>query len=300
VQAAVDSATDLNGDNAVIVMVIAKADGSLGGTANQSVEVKGFWNGASYVPYAKPFGLFGCSVTMTGGGAAAAVSVAAGASSPSKTINSRTTTIFVMDLHGGNSSVGVQTYGQYRYLRNEYGTSNTTGIKVVGNNNTVHNGKAEGNSGTGVYISGNGNQVTDTDVFSNGGDGVYATGSSNTIKKLDVGEKNKANGGDGIEIVGASNTVQENDLFSNGTGIRVAGNSNQLTKNVAGASGKANGTGIDIDSGTGNKLKENQMTANTTKQYESSVVNTNQGSNKVNGTTAPGATCAVFPNAGSC
>ena len=47
-------------------------------------------------------------------------------------------------------------------------TGNGTGIKVLGNNNTVHNGAAQGNTGVGVQVDGNSNYVTDTDVFANG------------------------------------------------------------------------------------------------------------------------------------
>jgi hypothetical protein len=263
VQSAVDAASDTNGDNYIIVMVIAHSDGSLGGTANQKVAV-------TRDDYAKPFALFGCSVTLTGGGADPSVWVKDTAASPNKTINSRTTKIFVMDLHGsGSSAAGVQADGNYRYLRNEYGQNSAVGIKVNGSYNTVHNGSATGNSGDGIQITGNSNLATDTNSMSNGGNGVSVTGDNNQLLKLDVGEKGTPNTLDGIHVVGNTNTLQENDVFNNGQdGIDVAGNSNVLTKNVAGDKGKGNGWSTGLASvgirvaGWSNNLTENKASSN--------------------------------------
>ncbi len=241
VQDAVNAATNpanLNADPYIIIMVIAHSDGSLGGTANQKVLVS-----ADYGTD-KPFGLFGCSVTLTGGGTGSAVKIATSANAKDWPINGRTSDIFLMDLHGDNTSnsgVGVEACGQYRYLRNEYGIGNATGIKVIGSYNTVHNGKGEGNSGDGVYVSGNYNYLTDTDSYSNGGNGFKIIGGYNQLMKLDTGEKNKGNT-DGVNVVGNNNTLSEIDAYGNsGDGIDVAGTGNQLNKNNAGDSNKPNG-----------------------------------------------------------
>jgi hypothetical protein len=259
VQAAVDGVTDVNNDGYLIVLVIAKSDGSLGGTVPQNVVVSKDYG-------AKPFGLFGCSVTMTGGGSGSAVKIADTAKSGPAgwKVNGKLTTIFIMDLHGGNSGVGVEACGQYRYIRNTYGTNNGIGIKVVGNSNTVHNGKAEGNTGDGLVIQGNSNYVTDTDLFSNGGNGAKVTGNSNQLLKLDAGDKGKGNTGDGVNVTGSSNTLQEIAAYANGgDGIDVSGSGNTLTKNVAGDKGKGNGgDGIKVANG-GNTLNENKANANT-------------------------------------
>ena len=106
VQDAVDSVTDVNLDGYLIIMVIAHADGSLGGTAAQKVVVSKDYTATPATNF--PFGLFGCSVTLTGGGTGPAVWVQDTAKGKQILVNGRATNIFVMDLHGGNSAIGVQ------------------------------------------------------------------------------------------------------------------------------------------------------------------------------------------------
>ena len=279
IQDAVDNATDTNGDGYIIVLLIAHADGSLGGTIPQNVVVSKDYG-------AKPFGLFGCSVTLTGGGSGAALSITkdarSGPAAPNEyLVNGRKTTIFTMDVHGGNSKIGVQADGQYRYIRNTYGTNNATGILVTGNNNTVHNGKGEANSGNGVCVIGDNNLVTDTDSFSNKGDGFNIKGSGNQLLKLNPGDKGKGNTGDGVEVNGNTNTLSEIKAYANGGwGILVNGNSNSLSKNVAGDKGKGNGKGIKV-AGVGNRLTENKASANTGNGFEISG-GTNNNANNAN------------------
>ena len=169
VQAAVDGATDVNGDHYIIIMVIAHADGSLGGSANQKVVVSKDYT--SVLATNLPFGLFGCSVTLTGGGSDPAVWVKDTAKGKLININGHPTTILVADLHGANSAVGVEADGTNHYLRNEGASNNGTGIKVLGSNNTVHNGAANGNVGDGVYVFGSNNYLTDTNSMGNSGNG---------------------------------------------------------------------------------------------------------------------------------
>jgi hypothetical protein len=295
IQDAVDNVTDTSGDGYLIVLVIAHADGSLGGTIPQKVAVTKNYDAVGSPTENKPFGLFGCSVTLTGGGADPSLWIKTTANSNNATnnfaVNGKPTTIFTMDVHGSNSSAaGVQADGTKRYIRNTYGTGSAIGIKVYGDSNVVHNGKGEGNSGPGVKVNGNSNYLTDTDSFSNTGDGFNVTGNSNQLLKLNPGDKNKGNGGDGVEVNGNSNTLQEIKSYANsGWGILVNGNSNSLKKNVAGDSGKVNGLGGIKVSGTGNQLEENTAKYNTgpgfaatggTSGAPNNFVKKNQGTNQ--------------------
>jgi hypothetical protein len=245
VQAAVDNVSDTNGDGYLIVMVVAHADGSLGGSANQKVVV------AKDYGTVKPFALFGCSVTLTGGGRGAAVSITPTANSKSWTVAGRQTNIFVMDLHGSNSAIGVQadsSNGFTRYLDNECtGTCgqgpNGVGITVIGNNNTVHNGEGTGNTGDGVQVYGNGNLLDTTDATSNGGNGFTIVGNNNQLKMRKAGDTGHGNGGAGVYVNGTGNQLTQITAIGNvGPGFRVTGGTsgspNAFVKNNK-ASGQA-------------------------------------------------------------
>ena len=326
VQDAVDNTGDANNDGYIIIGVSAHVDGSLGGSANQKVAVS--------MDYTEtlPFALIGCSVTLTGGGSDPAVWVKDTANAKNITVNGRTTDIFVMDLHGADSAVGVQADGQWRYLRNEDGVDSGIGIKVVGDNNTIHNGAAEGNTGDGVYVQGNGNKLTDADSFDNGGNGFNVVGDSNQLLKLDAGDRNKGNTADGIHVAGKGNTISENDAFANGgDGFDVAGGTaaspNVLKKNTAGDTGdKANlgngfrvaGTGsgtsnpIELEenvaegnslvgflvTGTGHELKKNEGTNNGGFEFDVAAGNFNAEENEANGNTIAGNDGDPFPTGG--
>ncbi len=272
VQAAVDAAADTNGDGYIIIMVLAHADGSLGGTANQKVVVSKDYG-------AKPFALFGCSVTLTGGGAGPAIWVQDTATSGPISINGRSTTVMVADLHGGNSAVGLQADGTNRYIRNEQPSGNGTGIFINGSNNTVHNGSVSNSSGVGLQITGDGNLATDTRVYTSTSHGVQVTGSTNQLLKLVIGDIGKGNGGDGLNVAGNNNVLQENTARSNTLdGIRIpSGNGNTLKKNISGGSASQN-----------NGDCEYEVVAGVPQ-------NTNNGENKANGVTVPGAVGSAFP-----
>jgi hypothetical protein len=261
VQLAVNGATDTNNDGFIIVAVSGQPGGQLGGSAKQKVAVS-----ANY-GIAKPFALIGCSVTLTGGGTDPAVWIKSTASSKNITVNGRTTNIFLMDLHGASSAAGVEADGTNRYLRNEGNTgaiNNVTGIKVLGDNNTVHNGAANGSTGDGVYVSGNGNLLTDTNAMSNKGNGFNVVGSTNQLVRLNAGEKATPNGADGVHVVGNSNSLSQISAYANALdGIDVAGATNTLSANVAGDGGKGNGqSGLRV-AGAGNSLQSNTARANT-------------------------------------
>jgi hypothetical protein len=253
IQSFVDAATDSNADGYILLLVIAKDGGALGGHTTQSVVISKSFD--------LPFGLIGCSVTMHALSGPAG-SVTNGASAPLPP--GGTGNIFVMDLHGADSAVaGWQVRGNGRYLRNVNAIENTIGIDVQGNNNTVHNGTAEDNLGTGIKVEGIGNTVTGAKAFGNAGHGIEVSGTGNTVEKTDVGDRNKGNTGDGIHVTGTGNAVNENDAFANsGNGVFVSGNSNQVKKNNAGERNKGNSeSGFSIN-GNSNNLTENDAFAN--------------------------------------
>ena len=281
VQWAVDNVTDTTLDGKLVVLVVAHQDGSLGGTANQKVDV---WK-----TYDKPFALFGCSVTLTGGGTGPALWIKDTATSPGwGLINGRDTTIFTMDVHGGNSAVGVQADGTKRYIRNTYGTNDGIGILVNGSWNTVHNGKGEGNTGDGVQVNGHYNLLTDTNAFSNGGNGFTVVGNCNKLLKLDSGDRNKGNGGDGFNVAGYANGLEENDAVANGA--------------TASMSAAAAMTGNPYNAALANKLKKNGSNTGASGSDKENLgaeyrllngIKNDGGGNKVDGVTLPSA--AKFP-----
>ena len=256
IQNAIDTVTDKNNDNYLLIQVLKDSTGQLGGSTNQRFTIS--------KSYDKTFGLIGCSNTLVNPDPSTPTElITASAGSPGN--------IFVMDVHGSGSNVaGVEVDGTGRELRNVYANSNNgVGYWITGDGNTIHNGQASSNKGDGVYITSNGNTMTDTDLFGNGGNGVNVVGSSNQLLKLDAGDKGKGNTGDGIHVVGDSNLVSEPGAFANGgDGIDVFGASNTLTKPVAGDKGKGNGgDGIRI-AGAGNSVTEGKASANKGIGYE--------------------------------
>jgi hypothetical protein len=256
IQAAVDNATDTNGDGYIIVGVVNNGSGTLGGHVSQRVTV-------SQV-YPKPFLLFGCSVTLHDPNKADGLPtglITAGAGSPGN--------IFVMDLHGADSEVaGWKVEGDGRTLRNVGTSGSAVGVWLAGNNNTMHNGAGSSNTGVGILVSGNGNTVDSSDAFANGSHGVQVTGNTNSILKVDTGEIGKGNGGDGVNVSGTGTTLTEITSRSNGgNGFKVTSSGNSLKKNDAGGTPSQNNTGCEYDVAAGN---------------------TNLGENKANGVTVVG------------
>lgn len=265
-QEGVDQAADVNGDGYIIVGVVAVDGGRLGGHVTQRVVVSR--------TYPLPFALLGCSVTLhdpNPGAWQPTGRVLASASAPPDGIGAR---IFIMDVHAEDSGVaGWLVEGNGRYLRNVCGTRNASGIRVVGNSNTMHNGTAEENQGAGLVIEGNSNTVTDTNAFSNQGHGVSVSGSGNQILEVDAGDKGKGNGGDGVHAEGTGNLRSEIDAFANGgDGIEIVaavGSPNIVRTSRSGdKSGKGNaGNGI-LVAGPGNgaanpiELEENTVKGN--------------------------------------
>jgi hypothetical protein len=323
VQTAVDNAAladssttgDINGDGFLLIQVVAHDDASSGGSAAQAVQVS--------AAYTKPFGLLGCSVTLTGGGAGPAIWVKSTASAPTTTVaadNDGSANIYIGNLHGGNSATGVKIDGNGRYLRTAHATSNTAGgFVITGSSNTLYSGYATGNTGNGVSITGDSNLVTSSfDAMSSTGHGISIAGNSNTLDDVDAGESTTPNTLDGVHVAGNSNTLREVDAYKNGDdGVDITGNSNTIEDSTAGAHNKGNGDDGYFASGYGNYFDTNvaeenggdgfdvsgASAAQTANRFRSDRSNTgyenvgaeyrlngkiqNSGSNRADGTTVP-------------
>ena len=140
----------------------------------------------------------------------------------------------------------------------------------------MHNGSAQGSTGVGLQVNGDSNMVTDTAVYTSGSHGIQITGNSNQVLKTKSGDIGKGNGGDGLNVAGNSNTLQENTSRSNAVdGIRIpSGTGNTLKKNVSGGTASQN---------------------NGSCEYDVVAGNVNNGENKANGVTVPGAVGSPFP-----
>lgn len=259
IQPFIDGASDTNGDGYIILLVVAKNGGVLGGSTVQNVDIS--------LNYPNTFALFGCSVTLIDPDKADALPaglIEASANSPNHVAPFAPGNIFVMDLHGSGSEVaGWKVEGNGRYMRNVATNNGSIGMWFLGNSNTMHNGNGNDNAGSGILVQGNGNTVDSSDAFGNGGNGVTVIGGSNKILKVDAGDRGKGNTWAGILVSGNSNLLQENDVYASGlNGIGVTGNSNTLLKNQAGDRNKGNWLdGITV-SGASNVLQENEAYAN--------------------------------------
>ena len=94
--------------------------------------------------------------------------------------------------------VGWLVEGDGRYLRTVEGTGNAHGLALIGNGNTIDNGRAEKNAGLGIYVDGQNNSVIGSEVVSNGDIGIFLKGSSNRLAGNAVGERDRGNGHAGI------------------------------------------------------------------------------------------------------
>jgi len=260
IQAAVDalaSSGDLNADGYIIIMVVNKDDGKLGGDTNQRVEIS--------AQYTKPFALLACSVTMhTPDPSEPSGHILSAAGAPLPPFPAKGN-IFVMDLHGADSfgAAGWQVDGNGRYLRNVNAIGNNVGMSFVGNGNTLDSGRAEDNVSHGIFVQGTANRLENADAFDNGGDGVRVIGNTNVLSKVDSGDRGKPNGGDGLHVEGNSNQIVEGSVFANfGHGVFLKGNSNKITKTGAGDRSKGNGVdGFHVEGGS-NVLDSNVANGN--------------------------------------
>jgi hypothetical protein len=129
----------------------------------------------------------------------------------------------------------------------------------------------------GFWLIGNSNLMTDTTIEYNRSHGILAAGDSNRFLKMQIGDvSGRGNLGDGLNLSGSSNVIQENTARTNTL------------------------DGIHIVSGTGNGLKKN-LSGGTSAQnnldceYNVVAGNINNGENKSNDVTVPGAVGSPFP-----
>jgi hypothetical protein len=260
IQAAVDALApsgDPNNDGYIIILVVNKDDGKLGGNTNQRVEIS--------AQYTKPFGLLACSVTMhTPDPSQPSGHILSSAGAPLPPAPAKGN-IFVMDLHGADSfaAAGWQVDGNGRLLRSVNTTGNNVGMSFAGNSNIMDSGRAENNTSHGVSVLGNTNSLENVDAFNNGGDGVRVIGNTNVLSKVDAGDRGKPNGGDGLHVEGNFNQIVEGSVFANaGHGVFLKGNSNKVTKTDAGDRSKGNGAdGFHVE-GSSNLLDGNVSNGN--------------------------------------
>lgn len=133
-----------------------------------------------------------------------------------------------------------------------------TGIKVVGNGNTMRNANVNDVMLNGIDVEGDRNVIEASVVVrSSIGDGIQLVGNGNTISDNTAGGASAGNGGHGISVSGQGNAVRRNAAYDNkGHGIDVSGGTaawpNAVKANVAGAPGLGNfGNGITV-TGRGN------------------------------------------------
>ena len=253
IQAAINAASDTNGDGLIIIGVVAKDNLQAGGVVDQSIDLS--------KAYGKPFALVACGVLLHDPmrcDGIAAVSVHASATSPEYPVGSGVT----LYIHGlssqySQSSPGFMVEGNGRYIEGASVTDSMIGVKIVGNRNTVHNGYMHGNLVSGVVVEGNGNVIDTVQSVDNaGGDGIQVTGSGNTVVRSTAGGQGAGNGGNGITVSGPSNLIASNSAFANtGDGINVGGgtaaNPNIVRANIAGTPYRGNGGNGIVVAGTG-------------------------------------------------
>jgi hypothetical protein len=255
IQAAVDAATDLNGDGYTIVGVIASGTGpfALGeGVVRQELTI-----GAVY---ARPFALLGCGLTLSDAAICngqAPVQITASAGSPEHPQGSGVH-LYVLDISvgGSQSAPAWLVQGDGRHLEEVEAHGSLGGIRIEGNDNTLVNAVVRDNLAFGVVVQGARNAVRQIDVLHNVGDGVTVSGNRNLVAGSQVGAQGAGNHGDGIRVSGQGNTVRGNLVHGNaGDGITVSGgvaaSPNIVRNNHVGAAGQGNiGNGI-VVGGTG-------------------------------------------------
>lgn len=238
----VDAATDSNDDGFIILMVRKDDTGEPGGGSTENLTIRR--------AYSDPFALIGCSITLSDADRSDGLptaSISAAASSPGAP------SIFVMDIHAeGSDADGWLIEGEDRYLRNSRAVGNAgAGVRVVGDDNRVHNAPSIAENTVGVLLEGSDNLLTDCEIVDNTTVGVQVTGDRNQLHGNDVGTPGHGNGGDGIFVTGAGDGPEgARELYENvveenaGVGIRVTGAGHDLQGNQSG----------DREGGTGDNL----------------------------------------------
>jgi parallel beta-helix repeat protein len=189
-QDAVDGAFDVNADGHIIVGVVAGPGGQGDGRLTERLVIAR--------DFGLPFALVGCGLTLH--------DPAPGEVQPTAWIRreARSPDLVVIDVGAtGSGLVGWLVEGDGRYLRTVDTTGNAHGLAVVGNGNTMDNGRAEENAGLGIYVDGHDNTVIGNEVVGNGDTGIFLTGIGNRLAGNTVGNRGRGNGGTGIHAEGA-------------------------------------------------------------------------------------------------
>jgi hypothetical protein len=205
-----------------------------------------------------------------------AVTIQASATSPAHPAASGVTLyVHGLSTEHSESSPGFLVQGDGRYLEGAGATDSMIGIKVVGNNNTLHGGLVHNNFAGGIVVEGNDNTIDTVQILQNSGDsGIRVTGSGNRLVKNVAGNSGKGNDGNGITVAGSGNMLLGNSAHANGgDGISVSGGSagspNVLKLNLAGAAQKGNGGNGIVVAGNGNgagapiEIEQNTTQGNT-------------------------------------
>ena len=259
-QDAVDGALDVNADGYIIVGVVAGPGGQADGRLTQRLVIAR--------DFGLPFALVGCGLTLH--------DPAAREAQPTAWIRreARSPNLLVIDVGAtGSGLVGWLVEGDGRYLRTVDATGNAHGLAVIGNGNTIDNGRAEKNAGLGIYVDGQNNTVIGSEVVSNGDIGIFLKGTSNRLAGNAVGERDRGNGNTGIHAEGAGHLIEENTVLGNGGhGIEVSGGSASgpvvVRKNQVGDRDRGNGGHGIVVAGTGNgdggpvEIDENDVAGN--------------------------------------
>jgi len=319
-QGAVDGAVDVNADGYIIVGVVAGPGGQADGRLTQRLVIAR--------DFGLPFALVGCGLTLH--------DPAPGEAQPTAWIRpeARSPNLLVIDVGTtGSGLVGWLVEGNGRYLRTVDAAGNAHGLAVVGNRNTIDDGRAEENAGLGIYVDGQDNTVIGNDVVGNGDTGIFLKGSGNRAAGNAVGERGRGNGGAGIHADGARHLIEENTVLANGgNGIEVTGGVASrpvvVRKNRVGdrdrgnaghgivVAGAGNGVGspVEIDendvagnqgdgvlvTGSGHQLRDNASGGagdldNGGCEFAVSTGNFDAGGNRVNGIPVDGGSGGSFP-----
>jgi hypothetical protein len=260
VQDAVDGAVDMNGDGRIVVGVVAGPAGQPDGHLVQRLAIAR--------DFGLPFALVGCGLTLH--------DPAPAEMQPTARIRpeARSPDLVVIDVGAtGSGLVGWLVEGDGRYLRTVDGRANANGLAVVGHRNTLHNARADANSGLGVVVVGDDNTVVGTQVEANGATGILVVGAGNRLASNSVGDRGRGNGGTGIRAEGAGTMLEENTVLGNGGhGIEVLGGLASrpavLRKNQVGDRDRGNGGHGIVVAGSGNgaglpvEIDENDVAGN--------------------------------------
>ena len=165
---------------------------------------------------------------------------------------------------GSNHSGVIQVSSSYCHIENfyingnkeNYNSSNNTGIYINSDNNTI-TGNTCNNNNTGIYINSDSSNNTITRNTSNNNSiGIYIYNSSNNTITGNTGNDNST----GIYIDSDNNTITGNTCNNNNTGIYI--NSDSSNNTITGNTSNNNSIGIYIYNSSDNTITGNTCNNN--------------------------------------